>query len=103
MADPSQAYILLEAQLAERGLDVEAVKQALKRQRIKTPSWGTSTAAQEPRRAPSRDPDATPESSRRAAVKIGSRPARRLGAPLHEHGENLSLYGGNSSSIRRSE
>ncbi len=35
-----QAYALLAEQLAERGVDVEAVKRSLKEQRIETPSWG---------------------------------------------------------------
>ena len=40
MADHSQAYALLTAQLAEKRLDIEAIKQSLKAQRIETPSWG---------------------------------------------------------------
>ena len=36
----SEAYDLLVARLAERGLDIEGVKSALKAQRIETPSWG---------------------------------------------------------------
>jgi L-rhamnose isomerase/sugar isomerase len=40
VADHSQAYALLASQLADKGLDIEAVKQALKAQRIETPSWG---------------------------------------------------------------
>ena len=40
MPDHSQAYTLLTAQLADKGLDVEAIKQALKLQRVETPSWG---------------------------------------------------------------
>ena len=42
MADHSQAYTLLAARLAESGLDVGAIKQALKAQRVETPSWGYS-------------------------------------------------------------
>ncbi len=40
MANHSQAYGLLAGQLADRGLNVEAVKEALKAQRVETPSWG---------------------------------------------------------------
>jgi L-rhamnose isomerase/sugar isomerase len=40
VAEHSQAYSLLAAQLAGKGLDVEAVKRALKVQRVETPSWG---------------------------------------------------------------
>jgi L-rhamnose isomerase/sugar isomerase len=40
VADHLQAYGLLAARLAASGLSVEAVKQALKAQRIETPSWG---------------------------------------------------------------
>jgi L-rhamnose isomerase/sugar isomerase len=40
VADHSQAYALLASRLADKGLDIEAVKQALKAQRIETPSWG---------------------------------------------------------------
>ena len=40
MADHSQAYALLTAQLAEKRLDIEAIKRSLKAQRIETPSWG---------------------------------------------------------------
>ena len=40
MADHSQAYSLLAARLADSGLDAEAIKQALKAQRVETPSWG---------------------------------------------------------------
>jgi L-rhamnose isomerase/sugar isomerase len=36
----SEAYDVLAARLAERGLDIEGVKSALKAQRIETPSWG---------------------------------------------------------------
>jgi L-rhamnose isomerase/sugar isomerase len=35
-----KAYDVLAAQLAEQGLEVNAVKKALKEQRIETPSWG---------------------------------------------------------------
>jgi len=38
--DHSEAYDMLAARLAERGLDLEGVKSALKAQRIETPSWG---------------------------------------------------------------
>ena len=40
MADWQAAYRLLANQLADRGVDVEGVKAALKAQRIETPSWG---------------------------------------------------------------
>ena len=40
MDDHSEAYDMLAARLAERGLDLEGVKSALKAQRIETPSWG---------------------------------------------------------------
>jgi L-rhamnose isomerase / sugar isomerase len=40
VADHSQAYSLLATRLADGGLNVEGVKQALKAQRIETPSWG---------------------------------------------------------------
>ena len=40
VADHSQAYALLAAQLAEKRRDIEAVKGSLKAQRIETPSWG---------------------------------------------------------------
>jgi L-rhamnose isomerase/sugar isomerase len=40
VADHSPAYSLLASQLAGKGLDVEAVKRALKAQRVETPSWG---------------------------------------------------------------
>lgn len=40
MADHSIAYEALAAALAEKGTDVDAVKRALKSQRIETPSWG---------------------------------------------------------------
>jgi len=40
VADHSQAYALLTAQLAEKRLDIEAIKRSLKTQRIETPSWG---------------------------------------------------------------
>jgi L-rhamnose isomerase/sugar isomerase len=40
VADHSQAYALLTAQLAEKRLDIEAIKRSLKAQRIETPSWG---------------------------------------------------------------
>src|SRR2546423_5359174 len=35
-----QAYSILEARLQERGVDVDAVREALKSQIIETPSWG---------------------------------------------------------------
>ncbi len=35
-----EAYRVLAADLSERGFDVEGIKQALKSQRIETPSWG---------------------------------------------------------------
>ncbi len=38
--DYLKAYPLLAEQLAARGVDVEAVKAALKAQRVETPSWG---------------------------------------------------------------
>ncbi|NOZ28063.1 MAG: L-rhamnose isomerase [Chloroflexi bacterium] len=38
--DYLKAYPLLAEQLADRGVDVEAVKAALKAQRVETPSWG---------------------------------------------------------------
>ncbi|MGQ9502610.1 MAG: L-rhamnose isomerase [Anaerolineae bacterium] len=34
------AYEILAQQLAEQGIDVQAVEEALKKQRIETPSWG---------------------------------------------------------------
>ena len=37
---PSDDYRRLANQLADRGVDVEAVKAALKLQHIETPSWG---------------------------------------------------------------
>lgn len=40
MANHPQAYGLLAEQLAVRGLDVAGVKEALKAQRVETPSWG---------------------------------------------------------------
>lgn len=40
MAGMSEAYRVLADQLSARGVDVEAVKRALKAQRIETPSWG---------------------------------------------------------------
>ena len=40
MAHHKAAYEILVAQLTENGVDVEAVKAALKRQHIETPSWG---------------------------------------------------------------
>jgi L-rhamnose isomerase/sugar isomerase len=40
MTDYRAAYDLLASELADAGFDVEAVKAALKRQRIETPSWG---------------------------------------------------------------
>jgi len=40
MASDQAAYEILAEQLAENGIDVEAVKVALKRQHIETPSWG---------------------------------------------------------------
>ena len=40
MATYQAAYEILAEQLAENGVDVEAVKAALKRQHIETPSWG---------------------------------------------------------------
>jgi L-rhamnose isomerase/sugar isomerase len=42
VADHSQAYALLAGQLADGDLDAEAIKQALKAQRVETPSWGYS-------------------------------------------------------------
>lgn len=40
MAHHTAAYEILVEQLTENGVDVEAVKTALKRQHIETPSWG---------------------------------------------------------------
>jgi len=40
MGDYKAAYEILAADLASHGIDVEAVKAALKRQQIETPSWG---------------------------------------------------------------
>ncbi len=40
MTDHRAAYELLAERLQAEGIDVEAVKAALKRQRIETPSWG---------------------------------------------------------------
>ena len=40
MVNQQAAYALLAEQLAEQGVDVEAVKAALRRQQIETPSWG---------------------------------------------------------------
>ncbi|MCO6453284.1 MAG: L-rhamnose isomerase [Caldilineales bacterium] len=40
MSNHKAAYELLAANLAERGIDVEAVKAELKAQHIETPSWG---------------------------------------------------------------
>jgi L-rhamnose isomerase/sugar isomerase len=40
MTDHRAAYELLAERLQTEGIDVEAVKAALKRQRIETPSWG---------------------------------------------------------------
>ena len=40
MAIWQESYRLLAAELGARGLDVEAIKSALKAQRIETPSWG---------------------------------------------------------------
>lgn len=40
MSNYQAAYDVLAAQLADQGIDVEAVKTALKSQRIETPSWG---------------------------------------------------------------
>ena len=40
MSDHKAAYEILAADLAERGIDVEAVKAELKKQHIETPSWG---------------------------------------------------------------
>lgn len=40
MTGHSEAYDMLAARLADRGLDIEGVKSALKAQRIETPSWG---------------------------------------------------------------
>lgn len=40
MAGISEAYRVLADQLTARGVDVEAIKRALKAQRIETPSWG---------------------------------------------------------------
>jgi L-rhamnose isomerase/sugar isomerase len=40
MANHEAAYQLLAEQLATQGVDIEAVKGALKKQQIETPSWG---------------------------------------------------------------
>ena len=40
MSNYQAAYEILAAQLTDQGIDVEAVKTALKNQRIETPSWG---------------------------------------------------------------
>ncbi|MEZ4518779.1 MAG: L-rhamnose isomerase [Chloroflexota bacterium] len=40
MSSHTSAYSVLEALLAQQGIDVEMVKDALKRQHIETPSWG---------------------------------------------------------------
>jgi len=40
MADHSETYALLMANLADKGLNVEAIKQTLKSQHLETPSWG---------------------------------------------------------------
>lgn len=40
MSNHQPAYELLTAQLQADGLDVEAIKTALKQQQIETPSWG---------------------------------------------------------------
>src|SRR5690348_2615286 len=40
MQNYREAYKLLAEQVAERGGDIEAIKEALKNQRIETPSWG---------------------------------------------------------------
>ena len=40
MNDYQAAYDLLAEGLADRGLDIEAIKAALKKQHIETPSWG---------------------------------------------------------------
>lgn len=40
MSKHQAAYALLAEQLEEDGIDIEAVKEALKQQRIETPSWG---------------------------------------------------------------
>jgi L-rhamnose isomerase/sugar isomerase len=42
MATWHESYRLLATELAERGVDVEKIKQALKAQRIETPSWAYS-------------------------------------------------------------
>ncbi|MCD6290815.1 MAG: sugar isomerase, partial [Anaerolineae bacterium] len=39
-ADYLKAYPQLADQLNDRGIDLEAVKTALKAQRVETPSWG---------------------------------------------------------------
>ena len=40
MASYTQAYEVLAEALAAQGIDIEAVKSALKAQKIETPSWG---------------------------------------------------------------
>jgi L-rhamnose isomerase / sugar isomerase len=40
MANWNEAYRVLSDDLAERGMDLAAIKEALKAQRIETPSWG---------------------------------------------------------------
>jgi L-rhamnose isomerase / sugar isomerase len=40
MADHSETYALLMANLADKGLNVEVIKQTLKSQHVETPSWG---------------------------------------------------------------
>ena len=40
MSHHTTAYEVLAAQLEDDGLDVAAIKEALKRQHIETPSWG---------------------------------------------------------------
>jgi len=40
MSNSNQAYHLLANQLVERGIDVEKIKAALKKQHLETPSWG---------------------------------------------------------------
>ncbi|HEY65210.1 MAG TPA: L-rhamnose isomerase [Caldilineae bacterium] len=40
MSADQKSYQLLAEQLTDRGIDVEAVKAALKAQRVETPSWG---------------------------------------------------------------
>jgi len=40
VSSSNESYRVLAAQLAERGIDVEAAKSALRAQRIETPSWG---------------------------------------------------------------